>query len=262
MAVRLSSAGGASHAYIIEGRAGKARDAFVTELIQELECSETDESKRPCGNCDACKLIAAGTHPDVVRMERSGRQGNYITTDAGELAKRLEMRPYGRHLVGLIDEAETLNEETQNKLLKTLEEPPEDVIILLVTSKSEELLATIRSRCVLMRMPETDDSADEELAKKREELTRLARMLVSGDTAFYEFREALGKSVKSNEDALSLIGLAEKEIRDLIDIGIDTGSCAEMLEAAERTSADIQMGKVGMERGKALKKLFLQYRDI
>ena len=257
--VNIASNGVSAHAYIIEGRPGSARDEFVTKLISRLECTSPDEKLRPCGSCDACRQIAADSNPDVVRMSRTGKKDTYVTKDAISFAERLEMRPYGRYLIGVIEDADILSEIVQNKLLKTLEEPPEGVVILLTASNCDDLLPTVRSRCVQIRACENGEAGKDEDRERSEELINAAHMLVSGEASFYEFRSAVNKNVKNDDDAVELITLAEEELRNAIDNGADTAACAAMLEAAEMACADIRQG---MKIDKALSKLFLKYTDV
>ena len=149
----ISEGESSAHAYIIEGRSGSSRNDFLMTLISGLECLNENMQSRPCGRCDACVQVAARTNPDVVYMQKSGKTG-YRSEDAIAFTERLSMRPYGRYLIGVVDEAETLSETVQNKLLKTLEEPLKDVLLFLLTSRGDELLSTVKSRCSLIRINE------------------------------------------------------------------------------------------------------------
>lgn len=247
--------GGASsaHAYIVEGRAGEARDTFIKELAMGLECLAPDVSARPCGSCDACRQVAAGSSMDIVRMQMSGKTG-YKTEDANTFAERLDMGAYGRFLVGVIDDADSLSETVQNKLLKTLEEPRDNVIILLGSSNPDHLLSTVRSRCSSVRVQE--DWKEEE-SSKEEALKETARMLYGG-RAFHEFRDALEKSVKTRADAILLTELAEDISRERMIAGDDPALMAARLELCEKARADMEQG---MDRSRALKRLYLELND-
>lgn len=248
--------GGASsaHAYIVEGRAGAARDAFIKDLAMGLECLDPDVSARPCGRCAACRQVAAGSSMDIVRMQMSGKTG-YKTEDANAFAERLDMGAYGRFLIGVIDDADSLSETVQNKLLKTLEEPRGNVILLLGSSNPDHLLSTVRSRCSSVRVQ--DDLEEEEESAKAEVLRETARMLYGG-RAFHEFRDALEKSVKTRADALMLIQLAEDISRDRMTAGEDPALMAVRIELCEKARADMEQG---MDRSRALKRLYLELND-
>lgn len=269
----ISGGATSAHAYIVEGRPGVGRDTFISELAMGLECLDPDVGARPCGHCSACRQVAAGTSLDIVRMQMSGKTG-YKTEDANAFAERLDMGAYGRFLIGIIDDADSLSETVQNKLLKTLEEPRGNVILLLGTGNRDHLLSTVRSRCSMVTVP-GDDGASEDESAKTEALKAAAEMLLSGGyagggygsragrsddiaaggAAFCEFRDAVEKSVKARADALSLISLAEDIARERMLSADDAAAMADTLELCERARADIEQG---MDRSRALKRLFLE----
>ena len=163
------------------------------------------------------------------------------------------MGAYGRYLIGIIDDADSLSETVQNKLLKTLEEPHRDVILLLGTSNPDHLLSTVRSRCSIIRL-DPDQDPDGSESEKSESFTIVAAML-SGEGAFCEFRETVEKCVKTRSDALMLIDYAETEFRERMMSGDLPVAMAERLELCEKARADIERD---MDRNKALKRLRLE----
>ena len=255
-AIIKSIAGGSSsaHAYIVEGRSGSGRDDFIKKLSMGLECRCVDISSRPCGVCDACRQVAAGSSMDIVRMQMSGKTA-YKTEDANAFSSRLDMGAYGRYLIGIIDDADSLSETVQNKLLKTLEEPRPDVILLLGTSNPDHLLGTVRSRCSTIRLGTEQDGPDEAEDEKTDALKAAAELL-GGEGAFCEFREAVEKCVKTRSDALMLIDLAEEGFRERMMSGDMPAAMADRLELCEKARADIARD---MDRNKALKRLRLEH---
>ena len=249
----ITGGSSAAHAYIVEGNARAARDAFIRDLAMGLECLDPDVSARPCGRCDACRQVSAGTSLDIVRMQMSGKTG-YRTEDANAFAERLDMGAYGRFLIGIIDDADSLSETVQNKLLKTLEEPRGNVILLLGATNRDHLLSTVRSRCSSLTVPEDGAFEGSEESARTEALKAAARMFFDG-SAFCEFRDAAEKSVKSRADALSLIGIAEDISRERMLSADEPVLMADRLELCETARADIEQG---MDRTRALKRLFLE----
>ena len=300
----ITNGGRAAHAFACEGMAGEARDAFVLGLVQGLECVCEDEGGRPCGKCPSCRQVAAGTSLDVVRMNKSQGSGKtsrptYKVNDASEFIDRLSMGAYGRFLIGIIDDADSMSEVVQNKLLKTLEEPAPDTIIILAVSNKDNLLSTVRSRCSDVRiadyMPGTgtgaasqaatgdfqegQDSRYEQLTDKQAEAYRqLAGMIMDRKSAFYEFRALLDKNVKSREEALLVLDVLEDNLRRCMTGG--TGIDAAGIAAAEDAGviADVNLGsqeaaaymelaatvrmdiRREMSHSRALKRLFLETR--
>lgn len=248
-----SITGGSSsaHAYLIEGRDAGGREAFMRRLSMGLECLDNDVSARPCGRCAACRQVAAGSSLDMVRMQMSGKTG-YKTSDVNDFCERLGMGAYGRYLVGIVDDADSLSETAQNKLLKTLEEPGDDVIILMGTANPDHLLSTVRSRCSSVRLQ--DDEASE--SEKSENLKALSGLLLSG-SEFHSVRESIEKNVKSAADARELIEICEDALRDLMINGDEPLKYAGMIEKCERAAADME---TGMDRARALKRLSLELK--
>ena len=247
----ITSGASSAHAYIIESRAVKAREGFIDQLAMGLECLDPDVTARPCGRCASCRQVSAGSSMDIVRMQMSGKTG-YRTEDANAFAERLDMGAYGRFLIGIIDDADSLSEIVQNKLLKTLEEPRDRVILLLGASNSDHLLGTVRSRCSMIRLLQSDED-NEETAKAA--AVRDAAAMLFGGRAFHEFRDAVEKSVKTRADALLLIDTAEDISRERMRAGDDAALMADRLELCERARADMEQG---MDRSRALKRLFLE----
>jgi DNA polymerase-3 subunit delta' len=105
-----------------------------------------------CDCCSACVQIAAGVHPDFIYVARSPKRTEVLIEQVRDLIERLGVRPVrGNRRIAIIDDAETLNIPAQNALLKTIEEPPPDTIIMLVTRSERALLDTMRSRARAIR---------------------------------------------------------------------------------------------------------------
>ncbi len=138
--------GNISHAYLLSGEQGSGKNMFADAFSAALLCEENGEE--PCGRCKSCMQASSGNHPDILRVTH---EKNVITVDdiREQLNSNVAVKPYAsEYKVFIVDEAELMNEAAQNALLKTLEEPPEYVVILLLTESEDVLLPTIRSRCV------------------------------------------------------------------------------------------------------------------
>ena len=141
-----------AQAYLLLGPPHMGKLTLATNLAQALNCLQGPGV--PCGSCVQCTRIAQGLHADVriVRVGSGQEDGPTRTvigiSDVKEVLRQVYLSPYeGRHIVIIFDGAESMSEEAANSLLKTLEEPPEHVTILLLAANEEALLSTIRSRC-------------------------------------------------------------------------------------------------------------------
>lgn len=146
------------HAFIFSGEPGIGKLFTATNFLKTLICKNRDEEFNCCDKCRSCVLIDNFTFPDLRFIKPEAGQIKIETIR--ELNEFLNMSPYDAPFkMVLIEEAEKLNISAANAFLKTLEEPPRDAIIILVTEKLEALPDTIRSRCV--RIPFSPLSAEE-----------------------------------------------------------------------------------------------------
>ena len=136
-----------AHAYLFLGPRDAGQEAVARTLAQALNCLE--QAHDACGRCDSCRRIAAGQHPDIhwVRPESKSRR---ITVDQlREFEQAVNFKAAAARVkVGIVVDADCLNEEASNAFLKTLEEPPAQTIIILLTAEPQRLLPTILSRCL------------------------------------------------------------------------------------------------------------------
>jgi DNA polymerase III subunit delta' len=166
IAARAAS-GTLPHALLLCGPAGLGKRAFAESFVGARLCRQPHEG-RACGACRACRLLAAGTHPDRLRvtLEVNQKTGNprkdIVVEQIRELSARLAMASqFGGWQVAVIDPADALNFAAQNALLKTLEEPTSASLIVLVADRPWRLQATVRSRCqrVEFTLPARDEAA-------------------------------------------------------------------------------------------------------
>jgi DNA polymerase-3 subunit delta' len=141
------------HALLLAGPDGVGKTTLALDLAAGLLCLADDPAMRPCRECAACRKVAHGNHPDLHRLAPEGAGQQIRIAQVQQLASDLALLPLeGRFRVGVIEKAHRLNEDAQNALLKTLEEPPAAVVLVLAADDSSALLPTIVSRCARVRM--------------------------------------------------------------------------------------------------------------
>lgn len=138
------------HALLVMGPSRVGKKALAFDIARALDCVETT---RPCGACRACERISSSLHPDVrvigLEEDAQGRRRTLISIDQiREIQKEASLRPYeGAFRVFIVDGVDKISDEAANSLLKTLEEPPEYVVLVLLASNANDVLPTIVSRC-------------------------------------------------------------------------------------------------------------------
>lgn len=135
-----------SHAYIFEGPDGIGKRTLARVFAQSLLCESND---KPCGYCMSCNLFKSNNHPDFKEISIDS---NILVENTREIVKDINTKPYyGGKKVYIIENAHTMTDGAQNSLLKTLEEPPEYVVMILTTNNINVLLPTVTSRCSIKK---------------------------------------------------------------------------------------------------------------
>jgi DNA polymerase III subunit delta' len=160
-------AGRLGHALLFAGPAQLGKRAVATRLAQRLLCENRSDDGEPCGQCRACHLLEAGTHPDyqfisfVPNKEGTRLRTEIVIEQIREVSERLSLTPqYGGAQIVILDPAEAINHAASNALLKTLEEPVAGRYLWLISAHPARLSATIRSRCQKLefRLPPKNES--------------------------------------------------------------------------------------------------------
>ncbi len=145
-----------SHAYIICGEKHSGKK-YISDIFAQALLCEADKDV-PCGKCHSCSQAASRNNPDIIYVTHE--KPNIIGVDdiRTQVNGDVNIRPYaGKKKIYIIDEAEKMNSQAQNALLKTFEEPPEYAVILLLVNNKETLLPTILSRAVMLNMKPVSD---------------------------------------------------------------------------------------------------------
>lgn len=135
------------HAYIFQGEVGCGKETMARTFAAGLQCL-SEESGRPCGTCPSCKQTDSGNQPDIIWVNRE--LSSIGVDDIREkISGSVAIRPFSSpYKIYIVPEADRMTEAAQNALLKTIEEPPEYGVIILLTSNISALLPTIQSRCL------------------------------------------------------------------------------------------------------------------
>lgn len=141
------------HAYLITGPAGVGRRTLALRFAQAVNCTQPPAPGETCGKCRACAQIERMAHPDLSIVQAAREGGDISVESIRELQRSLNLAPYeARYRVALLLRFEEATASAQNALLKTLEEAPARVILLLTAENAEALLPTIVSRCEILRL--------------------------------------------------------------------------------------------------------------
>lgn len=144
------------HALLLTGPVGTGKREFAASLSQLLLCKSPDfNAMRSCDSCDSCKKSHRGFHPDYLRISQQEGKREILVDDVRNLLKFINLSTHVAkgYKVVVIDPADKMTRSAANALLKTLEEPPANRVIILISGSHGNIPATIRSRCQLLRIP-------------------------------------------------------------------------------------------------------------
>lgn len=203
-----------SHAYIVCGNDAKARNEYILEIVKEIFCENKDNP--PCNKCISCRKINNGNMEDLIIINKDGN--SIKVGQIRELTVALGNKPFSKRTVGIINDSDLMTPESQNKLLKSLEEPSAGNIIILSVSNIHSLLPTIRSRCIIINMGFGDNKVDLELDEMASNIVKYSM----SNKPLYMIYDEVKTKVDSVTMAKELLDTTELFIRDLIVGNYDT----------------------------------------
>ena len=233
---RLITNDSVSHAYIFECEGGSDKKAMADVFAKALLC-ETQRGVG-CHSCKTCTKIAKGSHEDVIYVKKD--ETSVKDEAIEELQAKLKKKPYaGDRIIAVIEDADTLTARAQNRLLKTLEEPFSETVIILLTGSLENLADTILSRCSLLRW---NPFVSEDFGDLPHEAGNIVKALLKKE-AFYASKIKITSLFENRNDAYRLLDCMQTVCGEYIKTGgCDRTALRELIKSIEEARRDLMQG--------------------
>ncbi|GHU44019.1 DNA polymerase III subunit delta' [Clostridia bacterium] len=236
-----------SHAYILDGQKGSGKSTLAEAFSMTLQCERGQVE--PCMVCHSCKQALSKNHPDIIYVQHE--KPNTVSVDdiRRQVNNDIGIKPYGSpYKIYVIEEAEKMNVQAQNALLKTIEEPPSYGVILLLTENSESFLPTILSRCITLRLKDVPDKDIKSYLMERCQIPDY-----QADMAVVFAQGSVGKAIQ----------LAENEhFNEMKDSAIQLIKRLNDIDLHEMVSAVKQLEEYKLSARDYLDLFFVWYRDV
>lgn len=216
------------HALLITGRPGLGMLELAEHLAGMLLCNAPTADRQPCGQCPACTRLAAGTHPDFLQVTPDEDATAIKVDQVRALSEALSLCAHGQGFkVAIVSPADMLNINAANSLLKTLEEPSDNTVLVLVSDRPARLPATIRSRCQRVRITvparaealdwlsgQLPDATQAETSLQLAGGAPLAALTLAGEGRLEVRRERLAELVDILDGRATALAVAQSWCRD------------------------------------------------
>lgn len=244
------SEGRVSHAYLFEGPGSIDKVAFAKGFIKGVFCPKG--SGENCGSCAICDKVDHDNHEDIEYIYKDGLSIKDAAIEA--IQEKINVKPLGDRNVVVISDCDTMTARAQNRLLKTLEEPPGQSLLILLSENMENMAQTILSRCVKFRI-EADDIADID-----EKAMDIIRRSMEG-AYFHELKAMAGPYLKGKADINVLLDSMEQGYRSFMTEkkgGVPIYSFDDLYNNIHAIEYARQQTRQGMSQVNALKSLLLK----
>lgn len=236
-----------NHAYILNGERDSGKKTLVRVVSKALLCEENQAD--PCNKCRSCLQADSGNHPDIIWVKHEKPNVISVNDIRDQVNASVAVKPYqGKYKIYIIPDAELMNNQAQNALLKTIEEPPEYVIIFLLTSNMDRILDTISSRCINLNIKPV---------RQIEVLDYLKNELgVSEEKAYFCMEYSFGNLGKAIRLATST------EYNEIKDAVISIMEQIYTMEMEDIIVAVQSLAKYDLEISESMDMMLMWYRDI
>ncbi len=236
-----------SHAYILNGPDKAGKMMIAKAFAQTLQCEKG--GIEPCMECHSCKQAMSGNQPDIIYV--SHEKPNTISVDdiRTQINNDIVVKPYSsKRKIYIVDEAEKMNQQAQNALLKTIEEPPAYAVLLLLTTNADTFLPTILSRCVRLNLKAVRDEEIKDFLMKKHQLPDY-----QADVCVAFAQGNVGKAIQlASSDSFNELKTAALQLLKRLDD----------IELYEMTEAVKQISEYKLEINDYFDLMMIWYRDI
>ncbi len=224
-----------SQAYLITGENMSGKEFIARIFANALVCEHPEDGYNPCGRCRSCIQAASKNNPDIITVTHDKPGTVSIDDVRKQIVSDVMVRPYqSKRKIYIMNEAEKMNHQAQNALLKTLEEPPEYAVIILLATSASTLLSTILSRCIRLDMKPVEDRLIRQYLMKE---VRIPDYRADICTAFARGNIGRAKSLAASED---FDNIREEAVRVLRYIRtMDTRDMIDTLAQLEKYKVSI-----------------------
>lgn len=236
-----------SHAYILNGPDKSGKKILAEAFAQTLQCEQ--HGIEPCMECHSCKQAVNHNQPDIIYVTHEKPNTLSVADIRSQLVNDVDVKPYSsRYKIYIVDEAEKMNQQAQNALLKTIEEPPAYAVIILLTTNADAFLPTILSRCVVLNLKVV---SDDKIKKYLMEHCKVPDYQADVCVAFAQGNVGKAMALASSDDFQELKAAAVQLLKRIHEI-----------ELYEFKEAIKQINEYKMEINDYLDIMMIWFRDI
>jgi len=200
-----------SHSYIFSGPSGVGKKLFAIEFAKLINCNIVLKDRQEDCNCSSCSKIEKMIHPDVILLEYEGEKTIKVDQVRSDLEEKVFLSPFESHYkIFILDDAERMNINAQNAFLKTLEEPPTDSVIILVTQSINFIIPTIKSRCQIINFSHIEDNDIKSMLLENPSIDEK-----NIETAVKLSRGSIGKALNLNKEQIDFRNSVTKKLNSI-----------------------------------------------